>query len=161
MSDATLKKQTERVKQAMTAESEGMRVNEAAEAVTEGVQKYAESRNQRLGDMLQMIKTEQNKRAAAKREAEKQRRAEARKTPEAKLQRKIDKLQKQIDIERAALRQAKQGGTLTREMAEKSEERITGLRQELLDYKNELQEKKTAAREEKNASRIRQPKRRF
>lgn len=149
MSDATLKKQTERVKQAMTAESEGMRVNEAAEAVTEGVQKYAESRNQRLGDMLQMIKTEQNKRAAAKREAEKQRRAEARKTPEAKLQRKIDKLQKQIDIERAALRQAKQGGTLTREMAEKSEERITGLRQELLDYKNELQEKKTAAREEK------------
>lgn len=149
MSDATLKKQTERVKQAMTAESEGMRVNEAAEAVTEGVQKYAESRNQRLGDMLQMIKTEQNKRAAAKREAEKQRRAEARKTPEAKLQRKVDKLQKQIDIERAALRQAKQGGTLTREMAEKSEERITGLRQELLDYKNELQEKKTAAREEK------------
>lgn len=149
MSDATLKKQTERVKQAMTAESEGLRVNEAAEAVTEGVQKYAESRNQRLGDMLQMIKTEQNKRAAAKREAEKQRRAEARKTPEAKLQRKIDKLQKQIDIERAALRQAKQGGTLTREMAEKSEERITGLRQELLDYKNELQEKKTAAREEK------------
>lgn len=149
MSDATLKKQTERVKQAMTAESEGMRVNEAAEAVTEGVQKYAESRNQRLGDMLQMIKTEQNKRAAAKREAEKQRRAEARKTPEAKLQRKVDKLQKQIDIERAALRQAKQGGTLTREMAEQSEERITGLRQELLDYKNELQEKKTAAREEK------------
>lgn len=149
MSDATLKKQTERVKQAMTAESEGMRVNEAAEAVTEGVQKYAESRNQRLGDMLQMIKTEQNKRAAAKREAEKQRRAEARKTPEAKLQRKADKLQKQIDIERAALRQAKQGGTLTREMAEQSEERITGLRQELLDYKNELQEKKTAAREEK------------
>lgn len=69
MSDATLKKQTERVKQAMTAESEGLRVNEAAEAVTEGVQKYAESRNQRLGDMLQMIKTEQNKRAAAKREA--------------------------------------------------------------------------------------------
>lgn len=149
MSDATLKKQTERVKQAMTAESEGLRVNEAAEAVTEGVQKYAESRNQRLGDMLQMIKSEQNKRAAAKREAEKQRRAEARKTPEAKLQRKVDKLQKQIDIERAALRQAKQGGTLTREMAEKSEERITGLRQELLDYKNELQEKKTAAREEK------------
>ena len=149
MSDATLKKQTERVKQAMTAESEGMRVNEAAEAVTEGVQKYAESRNQRLGDMLQMIKTEQNKRAAAKREAEKQRRAEARKTPEAKLQRKIDKLQKQIDIERAALRQAKQGGTLTSEMAEQSEERITGLRQEILDYKNELQEKKTAAREEK------------
>lgn len=149
MSDATLKKQTERVKQAMTAESEGMRVNEAAEAVTEGVQKYAESRNQRLGDMLQMIKTEQNKRAAAKREAEKQRRAEARKTPEAKLQRKVDKLQKQIDIERAALRQAKQGGTLTREMAEQSEERITGLRQELLDYKNELQEKKIAAREEK------------
>lgn len=149
MSDATLKKQTERVKQAMTAESEGLRVNEAAEAVTEGVQKYAESRNQRLGDMLQMIKTEQNKRAAAKREAEKQRRAEARKTPEAKLQRKVDKLQKQIDIERAALRQAKQGGTLTREMAEQSEERITGLRQELLDYKNELQEKKTAAREEK------------
>lgn len=149
MSDATLKKQTERVKQAMTAESEGLRVNEAAEAVTEGVQKYAESRNQRLGDMLQMIKTEQNKRAAAKREAEKQRRAEARKTPEAKLQRKADKLQKQIDIERAALRQAKQGGTLTREMAEQSEERITGLRQELLDYKNELQEKKTAAREEK------------
>ena len=149
MSDATLKKQTERVKQAMTAESEGMRVNEAAEAVTEGVQKYAESRNQRLGDMLQMIKTEQNKRAAAKREAEKQRRAEARKTPEAKLQRKVDKLQKQIDIERAALRQAKQGGTLTREMAEQSEERITGLRQEILDYKNELQEKKTAAREEK------------
>lgn len=149
MSDATLKKQTERVKQAMTAESEGMRVNEAAEAVTEGVQKYAESRNQRLGDMLQMIKTEQNKRAAAKREAEKQRRAEARKTPEAKLQRKVDKLQKQIDIERAALRQAKQGGTLTREMAEQSEERITGLRQEILDYKNELQEKKTADREEK------------
>ena len=149
MSDATLKKQTERVKQAMTAESEGLRVNEAAEAVTEGVQKYAESRNQRLGDMLQMIKAEQNKRAAAKREAEKQRRAEARKMPEAKLQRKIDKLQKQIDIERAALRQAKQGGTLTREMAEQSEERITGLRQELLDYKNELQEKKTAAREEK------------
>lgn len=149
MSDATLKKQTERVKQAMTAESEGLRVNEAAEAVTEGVQKYAESRNQRLGDMLQMIKSEQNKRAAAKREAEKQRRAEARKTPEAKLQRKVDKLQKQIDIERAALRQAKQGGTLTREMAEQSEERITGLRQELLDYKNELQEKKTAAREEK------------
>lgn len=149
MSDATLKKQTERVKQAMTAESEGMRVNEAAEAVTEGVQKYAESRNQRLGDMLQMIKTEQNKRAAAKREAEKQRRAEARKTPEAKLQRKIDKLQKQIDIERAALRQAKQGGTLTSEMAEQSEERITGLRQEILDYKNELQEKKTADREEK------------
>lgn len=149
MSDATLKKQTERVKQAMTAESEGLRVNEAAEAVTEGVQKYAESRNQRLGDMLQMIKTEQNKRAAAKREAEKQRRAEARKTPEAKLQRKVDKLQKQIDIERAALRQAKQGGTLTREMAEQSEERITGIRQELLDYKNELQEKKTAAREEK------------
>lgn len=149
MSDATLKKQTERVKQAMTAESEGMRVNEAAEAVTEGVQKYAESRNQRLGDMLQMIKSEQNKRAAAKREAEKQRRAEARKTPEAKLQRKVDKLQKQIDIERAALRQAKQGGTLTREMAEQSEERITGLRQEILDYKNELQEKKTAAREEK------------
>lgn len=149
MSDATLKKQTERVKQAMTAESEGLRVNEAAEAVTEGVQKYAESRNQRLGDMLQMIKSEQNKRAAAKREAEKQRRAEARKTPEAKLQRKVDKLQKQIDIERAALRQAKQGGTLTREMAEQSEERITGIRQELLDYKNELQEKKTAAREEK------------
>lgn len=149
MSDATLKKQTERVKQAMTAESEGLRVNEAAEAVTEGVQKYAESRNQRLGDMLQMIKTEQNKRAAAKREAEKQRRAETRKTPEAKLQRKVDKLQKQIDIERAALRQAKQGGTLTREMAEQSEERITGLRQELLDYKNGLQEKKTAAREEK------------
>jgi hypothetical protein len=149
MSDATLKKQTERVKQAMTAESEGLRVNEAAEAVTEGVQKYAESRNQRLGDMLQMIKSEQNKRAAAKREAEKQRRAEARKTPEAKLQRKVDKLQKQIDIERAALRQAKQGGTLTREMAEQSEERITGLRQELLDYKNGLQEKKTAAREEK------------
>lgn len=149
MSDATLKKQTERVKQAMTAESEGLRVNEAAEAVTEGVQKYAESRNQRLGDMLQMIKTEQNKRAAAKREEEKQRRAEARKTPEAKLQRKVDKLQKQINIERAALRQAKQGGTLTREMAEKSEERITGLRQELLDYKNELQGKKTAAREEK------------
>lgn len=149
MSDATLKKQTERVKQAMTAESEGMRVNEAAEAVTEGVQKYAESRNQRLGDMLQMIKTEQNKRAAAKREAEKQRRAEARKTPEAKLQRKIDKLQKQIDIERAALRQAKQGGTLTSEMAEQSEERITDLRQEILDYKNELQEKKTADREEK------------
>lgn len=149
MSDATLKKQTERVKQAMTAESEGLRVNEAAEAVTEGVQKYAESRNQRLGDMLQMIKSEQNKRAAAKREAEKQRRAEARKTPEAKLQRKVDKLQKQIDIERAALRQAKQGGTLTREMAEQSEERITGLRQEILDYKNELQEKKTAAREEK------------
>lgn len=149
MSDATLKKQTERVKQAMTAESEGMRVNEAAEAVTEGVQKYAESRNQRLGDMLQMIKSEQNKRAAAKREAEKQRRAEARKTPEAKLQRKVDKLQKQIDIERAALRQAKQGGTLTSEMAEQSEERITGLRQEILDYKNELQEKKTAAREEK------------
>lgn len=149
MSDATLKKQTERVKQTMTAESEGLRVNEAAEAVTEGVQKYAESRNQRLGDMLQMIKTEQNKRAAAKREAEKQRRAEARKTPEAKLQRKVDKLQKQIDIERAALRQAKQGGTLTREMAEQSEERITGIRQELLDYKNELQEKKTAAREEK------------
>lgn len=149
MSDATLKKQTERVKQAMTAESEGLRVNEAAEAVTEGVQKYAESRNQRLGDMLQMIKSEQNKRAAAKREAEKQRRAEARKTPEAKLQRKVDKLQKQIDIERAALRQAKQGGTLTSEMAEQSEERITGLRQEILDYKNELQEKKTAAREEK------------
>lgn len=149
MSDATLKKQTERVKQAMTAESEGLRVNEAAEAVTEGVQKYAESRNQRLGDMLQMIKSEQNKRAAAKREAEKQRRAEARKTPEAKLQRKVDKLQKQIDIERAALRQAKQGGTLTSEMAEQSEERITGIRQELLDYKNELQEKKTAAREEK------------
>nr|DAE95081.1 MAG TPA: Large polyvalent protein associated domain 23 [Caudoviricetes sp.] len=149
MSDAALKKQTERVKQAMTAESEGLRVNEAAEAMTEGVQKYAESRNQRLGDMLQMIKTEQNKRAAAKREAEKQRRAEARKTPEAKLQRKVDKLQKQIDIERAALRQAKQGGTLTREMAEQSEERIMGLRQELLDYKNELQEKKTAAREEK------------
>jgi hypothetical protein len=149
MSDATLKKQTERVKQAMTAESEGLRVNEAAEAVTEGVQKYAESRNQRLGDMLQMIKAEQNKRAAAKREAEKQRRAETRKTPEAKLQRKVDKLQKQIDIERAALRQAKQGGTLTREMAEQSEERITGLRQELLDYKNGLQEKKTAAREEK------------
>lgn len=149
MSDATLKKQTERVKQAMTAESEGLRINEAAEAVTEGVQKYAESRNQRLGDMLQMIKSEQNKRAAAKREAEKQRRAEARKTPEAKLQRKVDKLQKQIDIERAALRQAKQGGTLTSEMAEQSEERITGLRQELLDYKNELQEKKTAAREEK------------
>lgn len=149
MSDAALKKQTERVKQAMTAESEGLRVNEAAEAVTEGVQKYAESRNQRLGDMLQMIKSEQNKRAAAKREAEKQRRAEARKTPEAKLQRKVDKLQKQIDIERAALRQAKQGGTLTREMAEQSEERITGLRQELLDYKNGLQEKKTAEREEK------------
>ena len=149
MSDATLKKQTERVKQAMTAESEGLRVNEAAEAVTEGVQKYAESRNQRLGDMLQMIKSEQNKRAAAKREAEKQRRAEARKAPEAKLQRKVDKLQKQIDIERAALRQAKQGGTLTSEMAEQSEERITGLRQEILDYKNELQEKKTAAREEK------------
>lgn len=149
MSDAALKKQTERVKQGMTAESEGLRVNEAAEAVTEGVQKYAESRNQRLGDMLQMIKSEQNKRAAAKREAEKQRRAEARKTPEAKLQRKVDKLQKQIDIERAALRQAKQGGTLTSEMAEQSEERITGLRQELLDYKNELQEKKTAAREEK------------
>lgn len=149
MSDATLKKQTERVKQAMTAESEGLRVNEAAEAVTEGVQKYAESRNQRLGDMLQMIKSEQNKRAAAKREAEKQRRAEARKTPEAKLQRKVDKLQEQIDIERAALRQAKQGGTLTSEMAEQSEERITGLRQEILDYKNELQEKKTAAREEK------------
>lgn len=149
MSDATLKKQTERVKQAMTAESEGLRVNEAAEAVTEGVQKYAESRNQRLGDMLQMIKSEQNKRAAAKREAEKQRRAEARKTPEAKLQRKVDKLQKQIDIERAALRQAKQGGTLTSEMAEQSEERITGLRQEILDYKNELQEKKTAASEEK------------
>lgn len=149
MSDATLKKQTERVKQAMTAESDGLRVNEAAEAVTEGVQKYAESRNQRLGDMLQMIKSEQNKRAAAKREAEKQRRAEARKTPEAKLQRKVDKLQKQIDIERAALRQAKQGGTLTSEMAEQSEERITGLRQEILDYKNELQEKKTAAREEK------------
>jgi hypothetical protein len=149
MSDATLKKQTERVKQAMTAESEGLRVNEAAEAVTEGVQKYAENRNQRLGDMLQMIKSEQNKRAAAKREAEKQRRAEARKTPEAKLQRKVDKLQKQIDIERAALRQVKQGGTLTSEMAEQSEERITGLRQELLDYKNELQEKKTAAREEK------------
>ena len=149
MSDATLKQQTERVKQAMTAESEGLRVNEAAEAVTEGVQKYAESRNQRLGDMLQMIKSEQNKRAAAKREAEKQRRAEARKTPEAKLQRKVDKLQKQIDIERAALRQAKQGGTLTSEMAEQSEERITGLRQEILDYKNELQEKKTAAREEK------------
>jgi hypothetical protein len=149
MSDAALKKQAERVKQGMTAESEGLRVNEAAEAVTEGVQKYAESRNQRLGDMLQMIKSEQNKRAAAKREAEKQRRAEARKTPEAKLQRKVDKLQKQIDIERAALRQAKQGGTLTSEMAEQSEERITGLRQELLDYKNELQEKKTAAREEK------------
>lgn len=149
MSDAALKKQTERVKQAMTAESEGLRVNEAAEAVTEGVQKYAESRNQRLGDMLQMIKSEQNKRAAAKREAEKQRRAEARKTPEAKLQRKVDKLQKQIDIERAALRQAKQGGTLTREMAEQSEERITGLRQELLNYKNGLQEKKTAEREEK------------
>lgn len=149
MSDAALKKQTERVKQAMTAESEGLRINEAAEAVTEGVQKYAESRNQRLGDMLQMIKAEQNKRAAAKREAEKQRRAEARKTPEAKLQRQIDKLQKQIDIERAALRQAKQGGTLTSEMAEQSEERITGLRQEILDYKNELQEKKTAAREEK------------
>lgn len=149
ISDAALKKQTERVKQGMTAESEGLRVNEAAEAVTEGVQKYAESRNQRLGDMLQMIKSEQNKRAAAKREAEKQRRAEARKTPEAKLQRKVDKLQKQIDIERAALRQAKQGGTLTSEMAEQSEERITGLRQELLDYKNELQEKKTAAREEK------------
>lgn len=149
MSDAALKKQTERVKQAMTAESEGLRVNEAAEAVTEGVQKYAESRNQRLGEMLQMIKAEQNKRAAAKREAEKQRRAEARKTPEAKLQRKIDKLQKQIDIERAALRQAKQGGTLTSEMAEQSEERITGLRQEILDYKNELQGKKTAAREEK------------
>lgn len=149
MSDAALKKQTERVKQAMTAESEGLRINEAAEAVTEGVQKYAESRNQRLGDMLQMIKSEQNKRAAAKREAEKQRRAEARKTPEAKLQRKVDKLQKQIDIERAALRQAKQGGTLTSEMAEQSEERITGLRQEILDYKNELQEKKTAAREEK------------
>lgn len=149
MSDATLKKQTERVKQAMTAESEGLRINEAAEAVTEGVQKYAESRNQRLGEMLQMIKAEQNKRAAAKREAEKQRRAEARKTPEAKLQRQIDKLQKQIDIERAALRQAKQGGTLTSEMAEQSEERITGLRQEILDYKNELQEKKTAAREEK------------
>lgn len=149
MSDAALKKQAERVKQGMTAESEGLRVNEAAEAVTEGVQKYAESRNQRLGDMLQMIKSEQNKRAAAKREAEKQRRAEARKTPEAKLQRKVDKLQKQIDIERAALRQAKQGGTLTSEMAEQSEERITGLRLELLDYKNELQEKKTAAREEK------------
>ena len=149
MSDAALKKQAERVKQGMTAESEGLRVNEAAEAVTEGVQKYAESRNQRLGDMLQMIKSEQNKRAAAKREAEKQRRAEARKTPEAKLQRKVDKLQKQIDIERAALRQEKQGGTLTSEMAEQSEERITGLRQELLDYKNELQEKKTAAREEK------------
>lgn len=149
MSDAALKKQDERVKQGMTAESEGLRVNEAAEAVTEGVQKYAESRNQRLGDMLQMIKSEQNKRAAAKREAEKQRRAEARKTPEAKLQRKVDKLQKQIDIERAALRQAKQGGTLTSEMAEQSEERITGLRLELLDYKNELQEKKTAAREEK------------
>jgi len=149
MSDAALKKQAERVKQGMTAESEGLRVNEAAEAVTEGVQKYAESRNQRLGDMLQMIKSEQNKRAAAKREAEKQRRAEARKTSEAKLQRKVDKLQKQIDIERAALRQAKQGGTLTSEMAEQSEERITGLRQELLDYKNELQEKKTAAREEK------------
>ena len=149
MSDAALKKQTERVKQAMTAESEGLRINEAAEAVTEGVQKYAESRNQRLGDMLQMIKAEQNKRAAEKREAEKQRRAEARKTPEAKLQRQIDKLQKQIDIERAALRQAKQGGTLTSEMAEQSEERITGLRQEILDYKNELQEKKTAAREEK------------
>lgn len=149
MSDAALKKQTERVKQAMTAESEGLRINEAAEAVTEGVQKYAESRNQRLGEMLQMIKAEQNKRAAAKREAEKQRRAEARKTPEAKLQRQIDKLQKQIDIERAALRQAKQGGTLTSEMAEQSEERITGLRQEILDYKNELQEKKTAAREEK------------
>lgn len=149
MSDAALKKQAERVKQGMTAESEGLRVNEAAEAVTEGVQKYAESSNQRLGDMLQMIKSEQNKRAAAKREAEKQRRAEARKTPEAKLQRKVDKLQKQIDIERAALRQAKQGGTLTSEMAEQSEERITGLRQELLDYKNELQEKKTAAREEK------------
>lgn len=148
-SDAALKKQAERVKQGMTAESEGLRVNEAAEAVTEGVQKYAESRNQRLGDMLQMIKSEQNKRAAAKREAEKQRRAEARKTPEAKLQRKVDKLQKQIDIERAALRQAKQGGTLTSEMAEQSEERITGLRLELLDYKNELQEKKTAAREEK------------
>lgn len=149
MSDAALKKQTERVKQAMTAESEGLRINEAAEAVTEGVQKYAESRNQRLGDMLQMIKAEQNKRAAEKRAAEKQRRAEARKTPEAKLQRQIDKLQKQIDIERAALRQAKQGGTLTSEMAEQSEERITGLRQEILDYKNELQEKKTAAREEK------------
>lgn len=149
MSDAALKKQTERVKQAMTAESEGLRINEAAEAVTEGVQKYAESRNQRLGEMLQMIKAEQNKRAAEKRAAEKQRRAEARKTPEAKLQRQIDKLQKQIDIERAALRQAKQGGTLTSEMAEQSEERITGLRQEILDYKNELQEKKTAAREEK------------
>lgn len=149
MSDAALKKQTERVKQAMTAESEGLRINEAAEAVTEGVQKYAESRNQRLGEMLQMIKAEQNKRAAEKRAAEKQRRAEARKTPEAKLQRKIDKLQKQIDIERAALRQAKQGGTLTSEMAEQSEERITGLRQEILDYKNELQEKKTADREEK------------
>ena len=39
---------TQRLKQAMTAESEGLRVNEAAEAVTEGVQKYAESRNQRL-----------------------------------------------------------------------------------------------------------------